>query len=203
MGRTTCRLHSGKTKVGVSHHRYKHGRYSKYIPRNLNESYERAFSDQELLSLKDDVALLESRQVELLGQLSTLTLPPWQTIRELAASVQLATSDEERTQAILRLVSTAQAGEAAQYQQQEIWGELRDTINDKVRATRAEVKRLHDLNNLVTVEQALVLVRAIMTAVRERVTDRGLLGQIQDDILALVPPVRVIEVSRLEDHSGG
>src|SRR5690606_3084472 len=65
-GRTRCRLHGGLTPAGASHYNFKTGRYSKVLPARLRERYEEAAADPELLALREDIALLDSRLDDLL-----------------------------------------------------------------------------------------------------------------------------------------
>src|SRR5215813_2753544 len=59
-GRTACRLHGSRSLMGIASRRLKGGRFSKYMPKGgLKRAYERAASDRELISLRDDLALIE------------------------------------------------------------------------------------------------------------------------------------------------
>src|SRR5262249_44606649 len=71
-----CRVHGGATPGGFASANFKHGKYSRFLPRGLTDAYEAALRDPELLSLREDVALLESRIVELLKRIKEVRSPP-------------------------------------------------------------------------------------------------------------------------------
>jgi hypothetical protein len=70
-GRNRCRLHGGKTLVGTASANFRSGRYSRYLPGRLQERYEQAEADPELLSLKSEVALVDARLADLLSRVDT------------------------------------------------------------------------------------------------------------------------------------
>jgi hypothetical protein len=56
-----CRIHGGATPGGMALPQYKHGRYSKYLPTGLAEKYNNALVDTELVTLRDEIALVDSK----------------------------------------------------------------------------------------------------------------------------------------------
>src|SRR3972149_6206199 len=66
-----CHIHGGKSPSGVASPHFKTGRYSKDMPLHLAARYQQAVHDPQLLSLRDDVAVCESRISELLQRVST------------------------------------------------------------------------------------------------------------------------------------
>lgn len=65
-GSSRCRLHGGKSLKGAAHPNFKHGRYSKFMPHHLVGRYKESVNDPELLSLQQDIALLDARITEML-----------------------------------------------------------------------------------------------------------------------------------------
>ncbi len=66
-GRTVCRAHGGATPRGVASPHFRHGRWSKDLPAQLAERYTQARQDAELLSLQDEIALVDTRIGDLLA----------------------------------------------------------------------------------------------------------------------------------------
>ena len=66
-----CYHHGGPTPKGRNSPNWKHGRYSKYIPSNLQDRYIAAVTDPELLSHDGEIALLQSRLSSLLEKISS------------------------------------------------------------------------------------------------------------------------------------
>jgi hypothetical protein len=63
-----CRVHGGATPGGMALPQYKHGRYSKYLPTGLADKYNEALLDTELVTLRDDIALVDSQIQERMEQ---------------------------------------------------------------------------------------------------------------------------------------
>src|SRR4051812_792158 len=59
-GRSRCRLHGGATPRGIASPHFIDGRYSLEFPPRLRSRYVEACNDPELLSLRDDVAVIET-----------------------------------------------------------------------------------------------------------------------------------------------
>jgi hypothetical protein len=129
----------------------------------MGAGYKAALADPELLSLREEAALLTTRIMRLLNRLKET--PP---------------------------------GPAYEV----VWTELRDVIRDKAKVTAAEVRRLVTLGGVVTTEQALLFARALLTAAREVVTDRGQLRRLQHRCLQLLPPDEYGTVRANGDGSG-
>ena len=71
-GRNRCRLHGGATpRGGAIGPAFKHGRYSRDLPTRLAARYREIQADQELRSLRAEIALVATRIVDVLGQIET------------------------------------------------------------------------------------------------------------------------------------
>jgi hypothetical protein len=69
-----CRLHGGATPGGVASPHFRHGRRSRYLKLlsgDLRAGFRAALSDKQLLSLREEVALLTARTMQLLDRLRT------------------------------------------------------------------------------------------------------------------------------------
>jgi hypothetical protein len=184
-GKTRCHKHGGKTPCGMASPHWKGGKYSKYVPKGLKNSYERALSDAELLSLRDDIALLESRQVEILETISKANegAPQWEDVARTVDRVCLAVAsgnEKSRTVSLQDLVKIVREGVKSQGTVQRGWEELRETLQDKIKATSAEAKRLDEMNQTMTKQEALNLMGLVISAVRDNVSDSQVLGRIQE-----------------------
>jgi hypothetical protein len=184
-------MHGGRSPAGIGHPRFKGGKYSKYLPKGIRSSYERAIGDPTLLSLHDDLALLEVRQVELMKRLSQAP-PPWGEALELYNRAAGAGSDQQQTALLEQLGALLLEGAKAASAQEQAWAELRELVQEKARTAAAEVRQLVELGQTLTTEQALMLVKQLSQAVRENVKDPQVLRAIQRSLDALV----------LEDETG-
>ena len=71
-GRTRCRFHGGATLRGIASPTFKHGRYSKVLPRGLRKRFEEAGRDTFLFSNKPELKLLDVKLSELVADLGRL-----------------------------------------------------------------------------------------------------------------------------------
>ncbi len=201
-GSTRCRMHGGKSPAGIGHPGFKGGRYSKHVPKGIRTSYERALSDTELLSLRDDLALLEARQVELLKRLAASPMPPWDAALAAFSRFVLA-KDADRAGALDALGTLLRTGAAAARTQAGTWAELRELIQEKTKAAAAEARRLADLQQNLTQQQALTLVQYLIEAVQAHVHDRRTLLAIQQSLTPLLNGRRLDSLVEDENVESG
>lgn len=65
-----CRLHGGLTPSGPASPHWKHGRHSEYMKRNgLLARYDKASKDPEIISLRSELALVDTRVSQLLERI--------------------------------------------------------------------------------------------------------------------------------------
>lgn len=131
-GRTVCLAHGGRTPRGAASPSFKTGRYSRSMPGTLVADYERALNDPQLLSLRDDIALMDAMILSTLGQLDDDDNP---------------TKDRQAWQVIGRL------------------------IDRRRRLVDSEVRHLVLAREVITAEQAIALVSALVEIVKRYVPD--------------------------------
>lgn len=196
MANGRCRVHGGMSLRGEQHPAYKHGRYSKSfvasLPPRFREKFEAAMNDPELLSSRKEAALYSARVVQALERWSEFDAEgyraklreAWNSFKD--ANALPATSDGERElklSAIGRAVAAIQkliddgADEAA------AWSDVDAAIRAKLAAAQSEHRRMTDLRQMLTAEQALDIVVALTDILRKRLHDRpDLLVIIGNDI---------------------
>jgi hypothetical protein len=177
---------------GMASGTFRTGRFSKYMPKALKKDYESALADTELLSLRDDVALLEARQAELLRKMDSVAQVPW--ARVVSAVDNLARcKDGERAGCLAELSELVRAGGSAAATVAGCWQELREVLQEKARVVQAESRRLDEMHQTMTRSQAVLLMAEVAAAVRENVTDRHVLQRIQNRLNAVLSEGKVID----------
>jgi hypothetical protein len=175
-GRTRCRLHGGKTLVGTASANFRTGRYSAYLPPRLRERYEQAADDPELLSLRSEVALLDARLTDLLSRVHTgesgLLWAELRRAYRAFAKARLAGDDEAAALAMVEHL-IERAG-----QDHQAWAEIGELIEQRRKLAESEGKRLVTLQQMMTAEQAMVLMRNMVDIVTRHVSDRQALSAI-------------------------
>jgi hypothetical protein len=64
-------MHGGKTPQGAGSVHFKHGRYSSCLSTRLAAAYEDAMHDPKLLELRDEIATVDARMIDLLKCVDT------------------------------------------------------------------------------------------------------------------------------------
>jgi hypothetical protein len=164
MANGRCKMHGGKTPGGIASPHFRHGRYSKYVPRNLRGAYETARADEELVSLRDELALLTVRITQLLQELSANPTSPGGDVLTALDRLKAAGGGDDAGPALAALEQVVRNGRDAGRAQEAIWREIREVVQEKTRTARAQWTRLGDLQGVVTVEQALAFAKALLAA---------------------------------------
>jgi hypothetical protein len=165
-GRNRCQLHGGKSPRGIAAGRFKTGKYSKDLPARLSERYLTATSDEKLLELRDEIALIETRLGDLLSRADTgESGATWSQIKTAyeqlrkAASVNDQRKFTESLNEMGRLI-TKGAGDYA------VWDEIFKAVSAKRRGVETERKRLVDLKQMMTAEQAMGMLSFVVATLK-------------------------------------
>lgn len=188
-GKTACQNCGGLSPGGIASPHFKNGERSKYLkdlPNSLRAGYKAALADESLLSLRDELAVLETRARELLRGMEARPPPPWVEMQLLAKQLQ---SDDPATkqQAVEAILLLSEKGATAARTYETHWAKLLDVIDRKTKVAAAEWRRMTELSAVVTVDEALTLVKAFMVAARDTVTDAAMLQAFQRRVTALLP----------------
>lgn len=191
-----CRIHGGTSLAGIASPAFKTGRHSKYLPTRLVGRYEEAISDPDLMALRDDIGLLDTR---IAGVVSALDTGESQEAWSALVSVALQLEEQWNTlldegeppegmeRTVEHIVKLARQGLSEGY----VWAEIRGLLKERSTLVTAEQKRLVDMQQYVTSEQAMTFVGALMASVKRHVSDPRALASIAADL------------TRFSVHNGG
>ena len=197
VGRTRCKLHGGATLVGAASGTYKTGRYSKYLPAQLLGRYQEALQDAELLSLREEVALVDTRLADLLGRVDKgVGRDFWkQAKKELFRYTKgLHSEDVDESELTQRLVNLATLIDSA-LDDYGAWSEIHGVLEQRRRLVESESKRLAEMQQFITAEKAMVLIANLTDIIKRHVTDRAALAAISNELIRLTS----IDASRVVD----
>lgn len=182
-----CRIHGGTSLAGIAAPTFKTGRYSKYLPSRLVSRYEAAASDPELLALRDDIGLLDTRIAQVVSSLDTgesadawsSLLALWQQLdQDMSRLLDEGETPETMERTVAALGDTIRNGFSQGY----VWNEIRGLLKERMELVASERKRLVEMQQYVTAEQAMNFVGAVMASVRRNVSDRSALAAIASDV---------------------
>jgi hypothetical protein len=165
---------------------FRHARFSKLPPR-LADRLKQAEDDPQLLSYRRDIELLEARVVELVERLSTgesgvawkKAAEAWVELSAEFSKLETALRAGDKDKAQEHLTSLAKliiAPEAPLTkilihgnQDEQTWLEVADAAEKKARMIERENRRLIDLQQIMTIDQAMVLMAGLLSAVHRHV----------------------------------
>ena len=168
-----CRYHGGNVKgktLGMRSGQFKHGKYSKLLPKKLSETYERGLQDPRLLELREEIALIDARLAEITERLGTgESDKTWFDLREVWKDFLTAIKQGNATEQNILLpyinkLVTQGASDAA------IWAEMSKLVEQRRRLSESEQKRQQVAQQMIAVESVMILMSATITALKESVT---------------------------------
>lgn len=179
-------MHGGKTPVGAAASQFKTGRYSKHLPARLAGRYEESSKDVELLELRAEVSLVDSRLAELLHRLDTNEAGHWW--KELKR-IHVEYMDAERKAEIPlmrfwlsewgRVINSGLTDYA-------LWEEIQGILEQRRRLVESERKREVEMHQTITAERAMLLIGALTNIIQSHVTDPRILAAIAADTRKLI-----------------
>jgi hypothetical protein len=184
-----CRLHGGLTPKGIAAGAFKTGRYSKYLPQGLIDAYETTVNDPELLSVRQDIHLLDTLIASKIPLLENNdSAATWDRIDKLIRDIRKAYKNEDYggiENSISEIEGIADQKRLFYATEQEIKSDLAL----RSRLVETENKTLYNKEKALTAEQAMLIMSALLDSVKRNVNDRDVLNTIQADFIRLVGSV--------------
>lgn len=176
-------MHGGKSLSGPAHPNYKTGKHSNVLPERMRENYERAVADEELVSLRSELAVIDARVLDLLQRADAgESGKRWKALLDQVKLVESAPDGLELHQGLKELSRMIRAGAADAY----TWDEIRDWFIVRERLTRSERKRLVEAKLVMSVEQAQLVMAMFVDAAKEAVGhDPDVMDKIVDAFVRL------------------
>lgn len=182
-----CRVHGGASLKGLASKSLKTGRYSKYMPARMVDRYLEAVEDDELLSLRSEVAVMEARMAELFQALDRGdSVGRWEKLKDTLENLTRANragNKQATATALYRLTSLIREGAA----ERETWDEIYKCMEQKRRLSTAESDRLVQMQQMISYEQAMMFMRVVMVAVKDEIDDKLVLHRIGERVRSVIP----------------
>jgi hypothetical protein len=164
---------------------YKDGRYSRFLPSRLLARYREAEKDTELTSLRSELALVDARLADLLSRVDTGESGArwWALLRAHRAFKRARTSADVAAmqEALIAIEMHLDAGT----QDYEAWYDVCELIEQRRKLADSETRRLVTLQQMISAEQAMLLIGVIVDIIAWHITDRQVLAQITTDLQRL------------------
>jgi len=186
VGGTKCAMHGGKSLKGIASPSLTTGRYSKYLPQGLLNTYADIQEDDNLLSVRGDVQLLDVLIRSKLINLDTgESADHWDFLLKCIIKARKAYKNEdyggleEQLDEIEALADKRRLHYATEQ-------EINAQLEQRRKLVDTENKIIMSKENAVTTEQAMLLVSALLASVKANVSDAAALNQIQADFIQYV-----------------
>lgn len=177
-----CRLHGGKTPQGFALPQTTNGRYSKHLPTRMLATYDAAQADPDLLALNAEIALIDARLSDVLGRVDTGESGHiWQELKATYKELQDANraSDTQAARVALTEIGSLITRGHLDYA---AWADVRTLIEQRRKLVESERKRLSEMQQMITSEQAMLLIARLYDSVTQHVSDRAVLAAIAADL---------------------
>jgi hypothetical protein len=185
-GMDVCRFHGGLTPRGPASATFKNGKYSKFLPSRMVARYREAERDPELTSLRSELALVDARLMDLLTRVhSGESGVVWVALRKAHRTFKVAQRSGDVAQMRAALDEIGVHIEAAVVDH-EAWREIHDLVEARRKLADTESRRLATLKQMLTQEQALLLVGRVVDIVTRHVPDRQVLANVVLDLQRLM-----------------
>ena len=176
--RTVCYMHGGKTPRGKALPQTRSGRYSKDLPTRLQARYLESQRDPDLLNLHAEISLTDAFVLDALKGLDTGESGRlWRELKEAWSTYEEAKRDGDPVAQAIALSDVAQLinrGVAAQAAR----SEAMDLIERRRKLVDSEGRRRVQMQDMITSEQAMLLVAGLLDAINRHVHDRDALAAI-------------------------
>lgn len=181
-----CWVHGGNSPKGIASGTFKHGRYSKYVPIGLMDTYNELFADPEALAMNHEIALVDTYITQLIESLGDYSSPElWEQLQAQVIEYKKAQKDDKGP-LLEYILEQIEAG--ASYVSK--WDTLHKAVEQRRKLVADERKRRIEMEQFVDVQQAMTVVSGLLESVRENVKDRNVLNSIQADFVRLVGSAR-------------
>jgi hypothetical protein len=152
----------------------------------MRERYLQAEQDGELLALRRDLAMIDARLVDVLSRVDTGESGHlWRRLLEAKRAFMSARRTQDAaliTQTMDDLLDLINPG----YLDYAAWEDVLKLVRDRKSLAESERKRLVQMQQVVTSEQAMGLVQALVESVRSHVHDEHALRAVAADVARLV-----------------
>jgi hypothetical protein len=194
MANGRCRMHGGSTPRAAESPHFKTGRYSKYAPKKLLGIYEEAQSDPDLLSVREDIglidALLKFKLKQLFdseGERHADSFETWKSLKALVADARKAYKSESYASLEKALDEMEDIANLRLYRYS-TEQEIKDDIERRRKLVETEQKISLQAERALPAEQVMMLMTQVLDVIKTVVTDERQRFAIAHGLQQLVAP---------------
>lgn len=173
MANGRCRIHGGATPRGHALPQTTHGRYSKHLPTRLAALYAETESDTELLSVRQDIRLIDALILSNFDKLDTgESKQYWDDMLKwiLKARVAYKSENYATLEQALDEMEAITDGRRLHYATEQ---EIRDKVEQRRKLVETEQKISLQGERAISVEQLMLLMSSVLQVITSVVKDSG------------------------------
>jgi len=182
-GRSYCRKHGGKVPSGPASPQYKHGKYASSLPLRLAANYEASRNNAELVSLKEEIALVDAHAIELIEQMKDdgQSLETWKLLKETLSRFNNTKKEDARAEYLSQMLTLIDKGS----QQAAVWTDIYNAISMRRRLVDTEYRRQVQYGHMLNIEQLMAIVGRLLAIIKQYV-DREQFARLAGELRGLV-----------------
>lgn len=185
-GKNVCFHHGGPTPRGHALPQTTTGRYSKDLPTRLGARFLESRADPDLLNLSAEISLIDTRGGDILKRIdSGESGAVWQELKATYKAMQEAQKARDGAE-VARLLNDLGGMITRGHADYAAWADLRTLVEQRRKLSETESKRRKDMQDMITTENAMVLVTSLSESVRRNVSDPDQLKAITADLARIL-----------------
>lgn len=170
-GFAVCEIHGGKTPKGAASPQFKDGRYSKHLPNDLRALYEEAKNDPDLLSVRQDIQLIDTLLAANIKKLdSDESGAAWEAIRKSIDHLDEAFANENYGKCLILMRAMRDVVDARilHYATE---AEIRSKLNQRRQLVESEQKIALQSEHAITPAELMVFMGAVVEMINRKIPD--------------------------------
>lgn len=181
-------MHGGKSLKGAASPRFRTGTHTQYLPERLVAAYNAALNDPELLDLKQSVALIDTRLLDLLsrvdsGESGALWAETVKTYQELRKAYR---GGDHIT--IMKAFGSMDAVIDSVMQDYAAWGEIQRLLDDRRKHVETQANVELKGERAVSATELMTFMGAVLNLIQTTVSDKQERMKIADGMEQLIKP---------------
>lgn len=158
-------------------------RYMARLNRARQEQFQAAIEDDKLMTLRNEVALIDlyiGESLEEIGEATAAAL--FKDLRQLWVKLKRARDADAFNEILEEMGEIIHSGKGIA----DTWAGILGAIDKKAAAIKAENNRLESMKQMIPVDQAMALMGAVVRVVTENVTDMRLRKKIREELVGVM-----------------
>lgn len=188
-GNRFCAHHATSLGRATNGRNYKDGKTSKYhgaLPGRMLAAYEASLDDGRLLQMREEIALLDSRIVDLLARVdSGESGRLWTRLGEVQREFTLA-RNQGKVDLMQEKLAELEGLIAAGKKDAESWREVQAALDLRRKLVESERKRIAEQQQAVTAEQLAGFMSTLLELLTNEIDDRATLSRISRRLYQMV-----------------